>query len=72
MKQWDSSSGQVSRSLSPHTLGIVSLDTDATGRYALYNTLEGLTSLWDLESGDVVGKYESYVRTGSEPSEPCK
>lgn len=56
----------------PHTLAIVSVDADASGKYALYNTLEGLTCLWDLESGDIVGKHESYVRKGTKDSEPCE
>ncbi len=72
VKQWDSVSGQVSRSRPPHTLGIVSLSVDPTGKLALYNTLEGLTSLWDLEDGEVKGSFESYARgTGSEATEPC-
>ena len=29
----------------------------------LYNTLEGLTCLWDLEDGGVKAKYESYQRS---------
>lgn len=36
----------------------------------MYNSIEGLTSLWDLGTGEVVGKYESYARTtdDAEPS----
>ena len=71
LKQWNPTSGQISNSQPPHTLGIVSLSTDASGKKVLWNTLEGLTSLWDLESGDVSGKWESYVR-GSEGGEPGK
>ena len=72
IKQWDSISGQVSRSRPPHTLGIVSLSVDPTGKLALYNTLEGLTSLWDLEDGELKGSFESYARgAGSEATEPC-
>ncbi|KAJ3553644.1 hypothetical protein NM688_g3494 [Phlebia brevispora] len=71
IKKWDSTSGQVASSQPPHTLGLVSLDTDTTGQKALYNTLEGLTCLWDLENGEVVGKFESYARTASESSEPA-
>ncbi|KAI1798096.1 WD repeat-containing protein 61 [Ganoderma leucocontextum] len=71
IKQWDSISGQVSRSRPPHTLGIVSLSVDPTGKLALYNTLEGLTSLWDLEDGEVKGSFESYARSaGAEATEP--
>lgn len=29
-----------------------------------------MTSLWDLGNGEIVGKYESYVR-GSDDAEPC-
>ena len=72
IKQWDSNSGQVSRSRPPHTLGLVSLSVDPTGKLALYNTLEGLTCLWDLEDGEVKGSFESYARTaGAESTEPC-
>ena len=72
IKQWDSISGQVSRSRPPHTLGLVSLSVDPTGKQALYNTLEGLTCLWDLEDGEVKGSFESYARTaGGESTEPC-
>ncbi|KAJ3488517.1 hypothetical protein NLI96_g2788 [Meripilus lineatus] len=71
IKQFNSSSGQVSNSLQPHTLGLVSLDVDPLGRHALYNTLEGLTCFWDLESGNVLGRYESYTRTGPDPIEPA-
>jgi len=69
IKQWDS--GQVARTIPPHTLGLVSLSVSSTGTHALYNSIEGLTCLWDLESGEVVGKNESYVRSGSEPIEPA-
>ncbi len=71
IKQWNPSSGQVSLSQPAHTLGLVSLDVDATGRHALYNTLEGLTCLWNLENGEIVGKFESYARTAVS-SEPGK
>lgn len=73
IKQWDSTSGQVSRTLPPHTLGLVSLSTSPSGEQILFNSLEGLTSLWDLGSGEVVGKFESFVRTRegeSVPGEP--
>lgn len=70
IKRWDSSSGQVLRSLAPHPLAIVSLSTSPDGKRALYNTIEGLTGLWDVESGEVLGKWESYARTGGEATEP--
>ncbi|KAH9943254.1 WD repeat-containing protein 61 [Epithele typhae] len=71
IKQWDSISGQVSHSRPPHTLGLVSLSVDPTGKLALYNTLEGLTCLWSLEDGDLKGSYESFARTaGSESNDP--
>ncbi|KDQ63966.1 hypothetical protein JAAARDRAFT_201435 [Jaapia argillacea MUCL 33604] len=66
IKKYDSTSGQVSHALPPHTLGLVSLSVSPDGRQALYNSIEGLTSLWDLENGEVVGKFESYVRSGGE------
>ncbi|KAI0089348.1 WD repeat-containing protein 61 [Irpex rosettiformis] len=70
LKQWNPTSGQVSHSQPPHSLGIVSMSTDSNGKKVLWNTLEGLTSLWDLDSGEVAGKWESYVR-GSEGGEPA-
>ncbi len=70
IKKWDSTSGQISLAQPPHTLGLVSLDTDSSGTKALYNTLEGLTCLWDLEKGDVLGKCESYARVPAETTEP--
>lgn len=72
IKKRNAVSGQVSLAQPPHTLGLVSLDIDPTGKYALYNTLEGLTSLLDMDKGEVVGKYESYARSGTEASEPGK
>lgn len=62
IKRWDSTSGQPAHALPAHALGLVSLSISPDGRFALYNSLEGLTSLWDLENGDIVGKHESYVR----------
>lgn len=47
----------------PHMLGLVSLSVSPDAKYALYNTIEGLTSLWDLTTGDIVGKHESYNRS---------
>ncbi|KAG7450795.1 WD repeat-containing protein 61 [Guyanagaster necrorhizus] len=49
----------------PHMLGLVSLSVSSDAKYALYNTIEGLTSLWDLTTGDIVGKYESYSRSSA-------
>ncbi|KAI0646410.1 WD repeat-containing protein 61 [Trametes meyenii] len=70
IKQWDPVSGQVSRARAPHTLGLVSLSVNPAGTQALYNTLEGLTCLWDLEDGEIKGTFESYARTGGEATEP--
>ncbi|TFY53018.1 hypothetical protein EVJ58_g9685 [Rhodofomes roseus] len=70
IKQWDAASGQVSRAQPAHTHGLVSLDVDAAGKHALYNSLEGLTCLWNLENGEVEGRFESYVRSGEEHIEP--
>jgi len=36
----------------------------------LFNSIEGLTKLWDLRSGEVVGEHESYMRVGTDPAEP--
>jgi len=70
IKQWDSTSGQVSRTLPPHTLGLISLSLSPTGEKVLFNSIEGLTRMWDLQSGDIVGTHESYARSGSDPVEP--
>jgi WD40 repeat protein len=69
IKRWNSTSGQVMRAAPPHTLGLVSLSVSPDGGHALYNSIDGTTLLWDLEGGAVVGKYESYTRSGAEP---CK
>lgn len=80
IKQWTSSSGalyQPSKASedykvpSPHTLGLVSLSVSPDGQHALYNSLEGLTCLWNLETGKMEGTFESYVRAG-ENVEPCE
>ncbi|KAI0265206.1 WD repeat-containing protein 61 [Gloeopeniophorella convolvens] len=68
IKRWSSSSGQVMRSLPAHTLGLVSLSVSPDGRHALYNGVDGTTFLWDLESGEILGKHESFARQGAEPS----
>ena len=70
IKKWHPTSAQVSLSRPAHPLAIVSIDVSADGRRALYNTLEGLTCLWDLENGEVIGKHESYVRESKETIEP--
>ncbi|KIY73293.1 WD repeat-containing protein 61 [Cylindrobasidium torrendii FP15055 ss-10] len=49
-----------------HTLGLNSLSVSPDAKYALYNSIEGLTALWDLTSGEIVGKFESYDRSSSE------
>ncbi|KAL4243292.1 WD40/YVTN repeat-like-containing domain superfamily protein [Abortiporus biennis] len=71
IKQFNSASGQLSSTLPSHTLALVSLDVDPSASHALYNSLEGLTSLLDLKTGKIVGKHESYVRSGSAPLEPA-
>ncbi|KAJ4478644.1 WD repeat-containing protein 61 [Lentinula edodes] len=71
IKQWASSSGEPYRPPnsstdyqvpSPHTLGLVSLSVSPDGRRALYNSLEGLTSMWNLETGKREGTFESFMR----------
>ncbi|EAU82660.2 WD repeat-containing protein 61 [Coprinopsis cinerea okayama7 len=73
-KQWASISGQPqspnAQFPQPHTLALVSLSVSPDGTLALYNSIEGLTSLWDLESGQVVARHESYQRS-TEDAEPA-
>jgi WD repeat-containing protein 61 len=57
------------RTAPAHTLGLVSLSVSPDGGHALYNSIDGTTFLWDLEGGAIVGKYESYTRSGAEPCE---
>ena len=71
IKQWDSISGQITRAGPHHPLGITSLSTSQDGKYALFNSIEGLTQMWDLQSGQIVGKFESYARPASGQLEPC-
>ncbi|KAG6886691.1 hypothetical protein C0992_002805 [Termitomyces sp. T32_za158] len=74
VKQWSAASGQPHPPNAPfppaHTLGLVSLSVAPDARCAIYNSVEGLTALWDLTTGDVAAKFESYVRTtdDAEPS----
>lgn len=70
IKRWNSASGQVMHTAPAHTLGLVSLSVSPDGRYALYNSVDGTTFLWDLETGAIVGKHESYTRPGAEPCKP--
>jgi WD repeat-containing protein 61 len=72
IKQFDSSSGQAIQQNPPHTLGLISLSVSPSGRHALYNSIEGLTCLWDLEAGDIIGRHESYARNGPENAETGK
>ncbi|KAF8338458.1 WD repeat-containing protein 61 [Amanita rubescens] len=51
----------------PHTLGLVSLSVTRDGKHALYNSIEGLTSLWDVTQNRIVAKFESYVRKTDNP-----
>ncbi|KAF8635361.1 hypothetical protein AX17_003930 [Amanita inopinata Kibby_2008] len=51
----------------PHTLGLVSLSVSPDGQRALYNSIEGLTSLWDIPQNKIVAKFESYVRKAENP-----
>lgn len=75
MKQWSSAVGQPhppnASFPKPHTLAQVSLSISRDGSRALYNSIEGLTSLWNLENGEITGPFESYVRTNAE-AEPCR
>ncbi|KAG5340130.1 hypothetical protein C0989_002750 [Termitomyces sp. Mn162] len=74
IKQWSAASGQHhppnAPFPSPHTLGLVSLSVAPDAKCAIYNSIEGLTSLWDLTTGEVTAKFESYVRSAddAEPS----
>ncbi|KAH9076988.1 WD repeat-containing protein 61 [Lactarius deliciosus] len=68
VKRWNSASGQVMRTAPAHTLGLVSLSVSPDGKYALYNSVDGTTFLWDLEAGTIIGKHESFTRPGAEPS----
>jgi len=74
VKQWSAIAGQPhppnASFPKPHTLAQVSLSVTPDAKRAIYNSLEGLTSLWNLENGEIVATFESYTRTGdnSEPS----
>ncbi|KAF9226933.1 WD40 repeat-like protein [Gyrodon lividus] len=70
VKQWDSTSGQVSMARVPHNLAIVSLSVSPDGRFVLYNGLDGTTFLWDLQTDALVGRHESYDRSAVEGAEP--
>ena len=55
----------------PHTLAQVSLSVSLDGKKALYNSIEGHMSLWNLENGEVAATFESYASKGPD-SEACR
>jgi WD repeat-containing protein 61 len=61
----------ISNSTSSYTRPHIALRLSDRGDKVLYNSIEGLTSLWDLQSGEILGKHESYMRAGTDPAEPC-
>ena len=76
VKQWSAASGQPhppnATFPTPHTLAQVSLSVSLDGKKALYNSIEGHTSLWNLENGEVAATFESYaIKTGPD-SEACR
>lgn len=68
--QWDASRMTTIATQPPHVLGMVSLDVDESGTRVLYNSIEGITSLWDTSVGHKAVKHESFVRTGAQSTEP--
>ncbi|KAF8886985.1 WD repeat-containing protein 61 [Infundibulicybe gibba] len=75
ISQWSSPTGQSHppnvQGPAPHTLGLVALSVSRDGQRVLYNSIEGLICLWDLEGGadadeKSVKRFESYARTQSE------
>jgi WD repeat-containing protein 61 len=78
LRQWNPSSGDShppnTPEPTPHTLGLTSLSTSANGSHALTNSIEGLTTLWDLGDDNGSGirqlaSHESFARSASEESE---
>ncbi|KAF8632802.1 hypothetical protein AX15_001667 [Amanita polypyramis BW_CC] len=70
IKHWGSTGQPASPNAelpSPHTLGLVSLSSSRDGLRVLYNSIEGLTSLWDVSQSKVVARFESYVRKTENP-----
>ncbi|KAK2459951.1 hypothetical protein APHAL10511_008036 [Amanita phalloides] len=70
IKHWGPTAQPISPNASfppPHTLGLVSLSASRDGQHVLYNSIEGLTSLWDVTQNKIVGKFESYVRKTENP-----
>ena len=76
IKQWSAASGQHhppnATFPTPHTLAQVSLSVSLDSKKALYNSIEGHTSLWNLENGEVVATFESYADQTGTDSEACK
>jgi WD repeat-containing protein 61 len=75
IKQWLAASGQPhppnAAFPTPHTLAQVSLSVSLDGKKALYNSIEGHTSLWNLENGEVA-TFESYAMKMGPDSEACR
>lgn len=75
VKQWSAIAGQPhppnASFPKPHTLAQVSLSVSPDAKRAIYNSIEGLTTLWNLENGEVIGTFESFARSSAD-TEPCE
>ncbi|KZT38113.1 WD40 repeat-like protein [Sistotremastrum suecicum HHB10207 ss-3] len=61
LTQFDSTTGAKLRGLNQHTLAIVSLSTNRVGSRCLFNSLEGVTGIWEVPEGG--GPNESEAAT---------
>lgn len=67
----DPAHGAPIRSLPQSTLAIVSLSTDEDGKLAISNSIEGTTTLWDLQTGAELATFQSYAERNGKTGEPC-
>ncbi|KIY50781.1 WD40 repeat-like protein [Fistulina hepatica ATCC 64428] len=75
MKQWQAPNIYALPPVgpTPHLLGLVSLSVSPDGHQALYNSVEGMTYLCNIDGvpqdDDIVGKFASFDRTHARPTD---
>jgi len=60
--QWNGSTGDLMKTISPHPLALTSLSVDSTGSRALISSIEGTVMLWDLNEGRVTASKETFAQ----------
>ncbi|KIO21287.1 hypothetical protein M407DRAFT_129643 [Tulasnella calospora MUT 4182] len=70
---WDTTkaNGAPVRQLQQHPLALISLSGNTEGTRVLSNSIEGTTSLYDVQTGELLGKHESFERRAGITAEPA-